>query len=85
MLLNSSAILSSVSVEGILVVVPRAASCSRTRSRTGPGAGAVVLVFVVGFVLNIGTEELGGGRGAEEELLGGKLFIVSGLVRSGGA
>ena len=86
--LNSSAIFSSVSVEGTLIVVPRAASRSRPRSRTMSGAGAMKVRFVVGVVLDVGIEGLGGDRGAEEELLGGKLFMMSVLVsegRSGGA
>lgn len=87
--LNSSAILSSVSVEGILIVVPRADSRSgprsRSRSRGESEAGAMGAVFVKGIV---GAEEPGRGRGAEEVFLVGKLFMVSVLVsegRSGGA
>ena len=44
--------------------------------------------FVMGVVLDVGAEGLGGGRGAEEVLLAGKLFMLSVLVsvgRSGGA
>lgn len=85
--LNSSAILSSVSVEGILIVVPRADSRSgpRSRSRAESEAGAMGAVFVMGIV---GAEGPGRGRGAEEVFLVGKLFMVSVLVskgRSGGA
>ena len=86
--LNSSAIFSSASVDGILIVVPRTGPRSRSRSRTESGAGAEEAELVVGVVFDVGIEGLGGGRGAEEELLGGMLFMVSVLVsegRSGGA
>lgn len=85
--LNSSAIFSSVSVEGILIVVPRTDSRSRPRSRTESGAGAMEAEFVIGIAFNVGVEGLAGGRGAEDVLLAGKLFMVSVLVsegRSGG-
>jgi len=81
--LNSSAILSRVTVEGILIVVPRADSRSLPRSRTESGVGAMKGRFVVGVVFDVGREGLGGGRGAEEELLGGKLFMVSGSTSKG--
>jgi hypothetical protein len=84
--LNSSAIFSSVSVEGILIVVPRADSRSRSRAKSGAGGMGEVLVMEI--VFEVGAEGLGGGRGAEEVLLAGKLFWVSVVVsesRSGGA
>lgn len=86
--LKSSVIFSRASVEGILIVVPRIDSRSRPRSRAKSGVEAMEARFVVGVVFNEGREGLGGGKGAEEELLGGKLFMVSVLVsegRSGGA
>jgi len=86
--LNSSAIFSSVSVEGILIVVPRADSRSRPRIRTESRTGAMETEFGMGVVFDMGAEGLGGGRGAEDVLLAGKLFMVSVLVsegRSGGA
>lgn len=83
--LKSSVIFSRASVEGILIVVPRIDSRSR---RAMSGVEAMEVRFVVGVVFNVGREGLDGGKGAEEELLGGKLFMVSVLVsegRSGGA
>ena len=85
--LKSSVILSRASVEGILTVVPRTDSRSRPRSRTKSGVEARKVRFVVGVVFEVGREGLGGGKGAEEELLGGMLFMVSAWVskgRSGG-
>jgi hypothetical protein len=78
--LNSSAIFSSVSVEGILIVVPRTGSRSL---RTGSGAGAMEPELVVEIVFDAGAEGLGGGRGAEEGLLEGRLFDVSVMVFEG--
>ncbi len=71
-----------------MIVVPRTDSRSRPRSRTKSGMEVMKVRFVEGVVFEVGREGLGGGKGAEEELLGGRLFMVSLLVsegRSGGA